>query len=171
MHRDSNAGDGDSGWSEIVLDPARKVDLLELTNGLLDELGEMPLPAGKYTQLRLVLADVGPLKDALQANEQIIERLEAELYAARASFGIGVNGIGIGVAYLLWQVGFQSRTLGQDVFVETLGVAAISAIALELVNWLFLAKRKKMRQLANEINGARQDGRTLEQKIREASRV
>jgi hypothetical protein len=121
--------------------------------------------------LRLVLADVGPLKEALQANEQIIERLEAELYAARASFGIGVNGIGIGVAYLLWQVGFESRTLGQDVFVEAIGVAVISAIALELANWLFLAKRQKLRRLSNEINGARQDGRALEQKIREASRV
>jgi hypothetical protein len=34
-----------------------RVNLLDLTNGTLTELGQTPLPAGKYTQLRLVLAD------------------------------------------------------------------------------------------------------------------
>ena len=121
--------------------------------------------------LRLVLADVGPLKDALQANELIIERLEAELYAARASFGVGVNGIGIGVAYLLWQVGLEGKMLTQDLFVKALGVAVLTGVALELANYLFLAKRQKLRRLAGEIAGARQDSRALEQKIREASRV
>jgi len=33
------------------------MDLLKLTNGVLDELGQTPLPTGKYTQLRLVLAE------------------------------------------------------------------------------------------------------------------
>lgn len=121
--------------------------------------------------LRLVLADVGPLKDALQANELIIERLEAELYAARASYGVGVNGIGIGVAYLLWQVGLEGKMLNQELFVEALGVAVLTGVALELANYLFLAKRQKLRRLAGEIAGARQDSRALEQKIRDASRV
>ena len=121
--------------------------------------------------LRLVLADVGPLKDALQANELTIERLEAELYAARASFGVGVNGIGIGVAYLLWQVGLEAKMLTQDLFVKAIGVAVLTGVALELANYLFLAKRQKLRRLAGEIAGARQDSRVLEQKIREASRV
>jgi hypothetical protein len=57
VHQSSTAGDGDGGWSEIVLAPARRVDLLSLSNGVLEELGETPLPSGKYTQLRLVLAD------------------------------------------------------------------------------------------------------------------
>lgn len=57
VHQSATAGDDDAGWSEIVLAPARRVDLLTLTNGVLAELGETPLPAGKYTQLRLVLAD------------------------------------------------------------------------------------------------------------------
>ena len=121
--------------------------------------------------LRLVLADVGPLKDALQANELIIERLEAELYAARASYGVGVNGIGIGVAYLLWQVGLEGKMLNQELFVKALGVAVLAGVVLELANYLFLAKRQKLRRLAGEIAGARQDSRALEQKIREASRV
>lgn len=121
--------------------------------------------------LRLVVADVGPLKDALQANELIIERLEAELYAARASYGVGVNGIGIGVAYLLWQVGLEGKMLNQELFVKALGVAVLAGVVLELANYLFLAKRQKLRRLAGEIAGARQDSRALEQKIREASRV
>lgn len=57
VHQSSSAADGDAGWSEIVLNPARRLDLLSLTNGVLSELGQTPLAAGKYTQLRLVLAD------------------------------------------------------------------------------------------------------------------
>lgn len=57
VHQSSSATDADGGWSEIVLSPARRVDLLSLTNGVLMELGQMPLPTGKYTQMRLVLAD------------------------------------------------------------------------------------------------------------------
>jgi len=58
-------------------------------------------------RLRLVLADVGPLRDALGQNEQLVNRLEAELAHARASFGIGANGIGIGVIFALYQVGMK----------------------------------------------------------------
>ena len=57
VHQSSSASDTASGWAEVVLSPARRVNLLTLTNGVLDELGQTPLPAGKYTQLRLVLAD------------------------------------------------------------------------------------------------------------------
>lgn len=57
VHQSSSASDTDAGWSEIVLNPARRVDLLSLTNGVLMELGQIPLPAGKYTQMRLVLAE------------------------------------------------------------------------------------------------------------------
>ncbi len=56
VHQSASASDTDAGWSEIVLSPARRVDLLTLTNGVLEDLGQTSLPAGKYTQLRLVLA-------------------------------------------------------------------------------------------------------------------
>ena len=59
VHQSAGAGAGDAGWSEVVLSPARRVDLLSLTNGVLEELGQTPLPAGKYTQMRLVLAANG----------------------------------------------------------------------------------------------------------------
>jgi hypothetical protein len=51
----------DAGWTDITLSPARKINLLNLlnllnlNNGVLDKLGETPLAAGHYTQLRLVL--------------------------------------------------------------------------------------------------------------------
>ncbi len=59
VHRSSTAEDSDAGWSEVVLSPARRFDLLTLTNGVLAELGQTTLPAGRYTQLRLVLAANG----------------------------------------------------------------------------------------------------------------
>ncbi len=58
-HRSSNAAESASGWSEIVLDAPRDIDLLALQNGELEDLGQTTLPAGHYTQLRLVLADDG----------------------------------------------------------------------------------------------------------------
>lgn len=57
VNKSSSAADSDAGWSDIVLNPARRINLLNLTNGVLEELGQVPLPTGKYTQLRLVLAD------------------------------------------------------------------------------------------------------------------
>jgi hypothetical protein len=55
VHQSSTANENDAGWSEITLNPARKVNLLDLNNGTLLSLGQVPLPAGHYTQVRLVL--------------------------------------------------------------------------------------------------------------------
>jgi hypothetical protein len=68
VHQSSGAGDSDAGWTDLVVSPRRRIDLLSLTNGVLEELGETPLPAGRYTQMRLVLADNGssaPFANAL----------------------------------------------------------------------------------------------------------
>lgn len=68
VHRSNEADDNDSGWQSLVLDPPRRVDLLTLTNGVLEELGTTSLPAGTYTQLRLVLASnssTAPLANSL----------------------------------------------------------------------------------------------------------
>jgi len=118
-----------------------------------------------------VLADVGPLKDALRANEMQQSRLEAELRHARASFGIGVNGMGIGVAYAIWQVGFKDGQIGMPLLWEVVTVAVLSGLLLELANYFFLAKRKAMSRLSGEIEEVEAERRSLEQKIREASRV
>jgi hypothetical protein len=55
VNASASAGDTDAGWTDITLSPARKINLLNLTNGVLDTLGQTPLPAGHYSQLRLVL--------------------------------------------------------------------------------------------------------------------
>lgn len=53
VHQSSTASDSDGGWTDILVN--RKINLLDLNNGVLDKLGETPLAAGHYTQLRLVL--------------------------------------------------------------------------------------------------------------------
>ena len=55
VHNSANASDTESGWTDITLSPARKINLLNLTNGTLDLLGTTTLPAGSYNQVRLVL--------------------------------------------------------------------------------------------------------------------
>jgi hypothetical protein len=55
VNASASAGEGDAGWTDITLSPARKINLLNLTNGVLETLGQTTLPAGHYSQLRLVL--------------------------------------------------------------------------------------------------------------------
>lgn len=60
IHQSDSADDKAAGWTDITLNPARKINLLDLNdptqpNFALETLGETPLPAGHYTQLRLVL--------------------------------------------------------------------------------------------------------------------
>jgi hypothetical protein len=77
----SAAADGTEllGWRELSI-PTQRIDLLSLTNGVLQELGSMPLPVGNYQQLRLVLADnpanpntANPLANALVLSGSNIE--------------------------------------------------------------------------------------------------
>lgn len=55
VNQSSSASENDGGWTDITLNPARKINLLDLNNGVLMPLGETPLAAGHYSQLRLVL--------------------------------------------------------------------------------------------------------------------
>lgn len=55
VHQSGTASDTDGGWTDITLSPARKINLLNLTNGVLESLGQTTLAAGHYSQLRLVL--------------------------------------------------------------------------------------------------------------------
>jgi hypothetical protein len=55
VHTSATAADTDSGWTDLTLTPGRKINLLNLTNGVLESLGQTSLPAGHYTQVRLVL--------------------------------------------------------------------------------------------------------------------
>lgn len=58
VQKSSTASETDGGWTDI-LPPGGpvKVDLMNLTNGTLVDLGAASVDAGTYSQLRLVLAD------------------------------------------------------------------------------------------------------------------
>ena len=69
MHKSDDAGDSQGGWEEIVLASPKRLDLLELTNGTLEELGQTDVPSGTYNQIRLVLAantGANPLANSVQ---------------------------------------------------------------------------------------------------------
>ena len=55
VNQSSTATDTDPGWTDITLSPAQKIDLLSLNNGVFMSLGQTPLAAGHYTQVRLLL--------------------------------------------------------------------------------------------------------------------
>ena len=60
LHMSASADDADAGWSEVTVDLPKRVDLLGLVNGVLFDLGKTELPAGHYTQMRLVLGTTVP---------------------------------------------------------------------------------------------------------------
>jgi hypothetical protein len=121
--------------------------------------------------LRLVLADVSPLQEALRANEQHLDRLEAELAHARGSFGIGANGFGIAVIYVLWRVTYGGDDWSADLIWRAVGVAVGTGLLLELANYAFLAKRRAISRVTLEIETTQAESARLKQKIREASRL
>jgi hypothetical protein len=55
VNKSAAASETDGGWTDVTLSPARKINLLNLTNGVLDTLGQTSLEAGHYSQIRLVL--------------------------------------------------------------------------------------------------------------------
>lgn len=69
FHQSPDATDTDAGWQTLALGGTpQRIDLLDLTNGLLQELGQTILPTGTYTQMRLVLA---PNSSAPYANAAV----------------------------------------------------------------------------------------------------
>ena len=55
VNSSATASETDGGWTDIALAAPVKVNLLKLTNGLVEPLGTAPLAAGTYNQIRLVL--------------------------------------------------------------------------------------------------------------------
>ena len=121
--------------------------------------------------LRLVLADVAPIKESLRANEQLISRLGDDLRATRVSLGIGANGLWFGLAYLGWKVLYEGQLWSTTLILNGAGIAIGVGLALELANYLFLGKRVKLSRIAAEIREAEEEGRRLQQRIRDAGRV
>ena len=126
---------------------------------------------GEREGVRVVIADVTPLRDALRANGILVGRLEDELRGARHSIGLGANGIGIGVAWMIYQVALVDHPVNLDLLWNGILVALGSGIVLELLNYVALAKRQAIRRITRDLEDARAEGKALQQKVREASRV
>jgi len=120
--------------------------------------------------LRLLLADLGPLKESLALNQERLGRLEDELRGAQGSLGWGVHGLYVGAAYVVFQWVFKGAPLQAGLIAAGVGIALVVAIALEVLNYFFLAKRKRMERIAAEIQEVRREGRELRKKLREATR-
>ena len=80
IHQSDSANPDDpNGWSEIVMNPVLRVDLLKLQNGDLKELGELTLPTGSYNQMRLVLAENSTNPTVAPANSVVLTSNKAEI--------------------------------------------------------------------------------------------
>lgn len=85
--------DGSGDWVDINLPTPRKIDLLNLTNGALETLGQTPLAAGSYQQLRLVL--LPNVTGATTLNNSVVPTGQTDEIALKtpsaAQTGIKVN--------------------------------------------------------------------------------
>lgn len=122
-------------------------------------------------QLRLVLADPGPVREAIALNDHTAARLEEDLARVRRGVGIGANGLAVALAYGVYQVGVRHEPLGRGLLVEVLGIAIAIFVLLELANWAFLGKRQRLTTLTRELQEARAEGARLRTILRDATRV
>jgi hypothetical protein len=122
-------------------------------------------------KVRLVIADATPLRDSLAQNERTQARLESERSRVARSFGIGVNGIVIGLAFALYQIMLKGEPLSGNLIGNAIGVAVVCGLLLEAANWAFLGKRQRVTRLSEEMDELEAEARALRQKIRDASRL
>ena len=120
--------------------------------------------------IKLVISDVGPLRDEMKSTQQRVSALESDLARARASFGIGINGFGIGVLYVIAQVMLEDKNVSRDLLFNAAAIAIVTGIGLELANFFFLAKRREMSRISGEISEATREINSIQQKIRESLR-
>jgi hypothetical protein len=118
--------------------------------------------------LRLVLADVEPVRAQIRANQTAVAQLERDLRKARGSMGIGVNGLAVAVAYVAWQIVFRDQLISTGLILAAGVLALVAGVALEAANYLFLAKRREMDRLSDEVAQLKQEGYALNRKLREA---
>jgi hypothetical protein len=120
--------------------------------------------------LRLVIADPLALVENLRQVKLDISQANRELQTARASWGIGVNGFGLGVLYVVAKVALDQRPLDRGLIIEAVVLSVIVGVLLELVNTLFLAKRQTISRLTEQLRLATAEQKELERKIRDSSR-
>lgn len=90
VHQSGSASENAAGWTDITLTPPRKINLLTLNdptqpNLALESLGETPLAAGHYTQVRLVLVPNNNNPNSALANSVVLEGQHTEIALATPS--------------------------------------------------------------------------------------
>jgi len=120
--------------------------------------------------LRLIIADPLALREMLRELKLDIVRVNRELQTARASWGIGVNGFGIGLLYVIARMALEHRPLSRDLITRAVALSLVVGVLLELANSLFLAKRQAIAGLTAQLKMATAQQKELERKIRESSR-
>lgn len=120
--------------------------------------------------LRLVIADLAPFREMLKERKLLVAETTRDLQKARASWGIGVNGLGVGVLYVVARVALEERELNQGLLIEAVVISILVGIILEVANALFLAKRQAVSRLTQQLSEALADQKDIERKIRESSR-
>jgi hypothetical protein len=92
VHTSASASDTAAGWTELSVPNApQRIDLVQLTNGVLADLGSTTLPAGDYQQIRLVLAantGAQPYANAVQPQGGALQPLKVP---SGAQSGIKLN--------------------------------------------------------------------------------
>jgi predicted small lipoprotein YifL len=94
FHQDANAESAANGWTDLSFSPAKRVNLLNpasVLSGVTSSLGEVALPVGVYTQLRVVLdGNAAGTANAVKANGAATET-PLETAAVLASDGIKLS--------------------------------------------------------------------------------
>ena len=90
VHQSASVSDTDAGWTDITVNPPRKINLLNLNdptqpNLALESLGETPLAAGHYTQVRLVLVPNSNNPNPPFANSVVLSGTTTEIALATPS--------------------------------------------------------------------------------------
>ena len=76
VNKSASASELDAGWTDITLAVPKKINLLDLTNGVLETLGQTSLEAGQYNQLRLVLDSNAGANTVVPAGANVEKQLE-----------------------------------------------------------------------------------------------
>jgi hypothetical protein len=84
IHQSDSVDEGAAGWTDITLNPPQKINLLSLNdptqpNFALATLGQAPLAAGHYTQLRLLLAENSNNPNSPMANSLVLSGQTTEI--------------------------------------------------------------------------------------------
>ncbi|HEX7889793.1 MAG TPA: DUF4382 domain-containing protein [Ramlibacter sp.] len=94
IHKNGTTADTQAGWEEIIPPNAPvRIDLLNLTNGALADLGTATVDAGAYRQIRLVLADNGNEVILLDGTPQQLKTPSAQQSGLKiqADFDVAAN--------------------------------------------------------------------------------